>query len=442
MTSVHVERSPLPGASVVIIGGGLIGCSIALELRRRQAKVTVVERNPGPGQGSTSASSAIVRFHYSTDAGTALAYEGMHYWKNWHDHLGIIPDDGFAKLVTTGMVGLADETRHADRCKPILDRLGVPNEWWDDDELARRLPYLDVRSFWPPRRPDDARFYDEPTSRIRGALFEPEAGYVTDPMLAARNLHDAAESEGVTFRFSSTVVGILTNQDRVDGVSLEDGTTIPAAIVVNAAGPHSSVINTLAGVAESMNVGTRPLRQEVHVMAGPGREPGTPVPSLGDGDSGFYYRDDGHGNLLIGSLEPDCDPLEWLDDADEFSQAFGDQWDAQTMRVARRVPSLGVPHERRGTVGIYDASDDWIPIYDRTDLDGFYVAIGTSGNQFKNGGVVGHLIAELIASVENGHDHDADPLVMIGPHTGLAIDTGAFSRNRVANADSSMSVRG
>ena len=49
------------------------------------------------------------------------------------------------------------------------------------------------------------------------------------------------------------------------------------------------------------------------------------------------------------------------------------------LRLSRRLPSVGVPHERKGVVDLYDVSDDWIPIYDRTDLDGFYVAIGTSG---------------------------------------------------------------
>ena len=64
----------------------------------------------------------------------------------------------------------------------------------------------------------------------------------------------------------------------------------------------------------------------------------------------------------------------------------------------------------KGVVDLYDCSDDWIPIYDKSDLGGFYMAIGTSGNQFKNGPVVGHCMAELIDAVEKGHDHDSDPV--------------------------------
>ena len=101
-----------------------------------------------------------------------------------------------------------------------------------------------------------------------------------------------------------------------------------------------------------------------------------------------------------------------------------------------------MPHERKGVVDLYDVSDDWIPIYDRTDLEGFYVAIGTSGNQFKNAGVAGHCMAELIEAVEAGHDHDTDPLVVNGRYTGLPIDMATFSRNREVNLNSSMSVHG
>lgn len=442
--------SGLGGRSVAIVGAGLMGCTIATDLARRGAGVTVVERSPGPGLGSTSASSAIVRFHYSTESGTALAYEGLHYWRNWADHIGFEPDEGLVQLVTTGMVGLIDQTGHAERCKPILDRLGIPNEWWDTEELGRRMPYLDVGEFWPPRRPEDNGFFDPASRQLLGGLYEPEGGYVTDPQLAARNLHDAAVAAGARFRFGSTVTGVVTSPsdertdgNRVGGLTLADGSTVEADIVVNAAGPHSSVIDRLAGLEGTTTITTRPLRQEVHLMPAPtGPEPGTVVPALGDGDSGFYYRPEGSGHLLVGSVEPDCDPLEWLDDADVFDETFGPQWEAQTLRVARRIPELGVPHDRRGVVGVYDASSDWVPIYDRTDLAGYYVAIGTSGNQFKNGGPVGYLMAELIEAVESGHDHDAEPISISGPYSGLTIDLATFARNRSIGDGTSMSVRG
>ncbi len=93
--------------------------------------------------------------------------------------------------------------------------------------------------------------------------------------------------------------------------------------------------------------------------------------------------------------------------------------------------------------GLYlDVSDDWIPIYDRTDLAGFYVAIGTSGNQFKTAPAVGELMTALINACENGKDHDHEPVTFHLTRTGHTIALDFFSRNRQPNPSSSLSVLG
>jgi glycine/D-amino acid oxidase-like deaminating enzyme len=91
---------------------------------------------------------------------------------------------------------------------------------------------------------------------------------------------------------------------------------------------------------------------------------------------------------------------------------------------------------------VYDVADDWTPIYDRTDLDGFFVAIGTSGNQFKNAPLAGRFMARLIDAVASGHDHDRTPVRYVCEHTGHEIDLGAFSRRRRVNTDSTGTVMG
>ena len=118
------------------------------------------------------------------------------------------------------------------------------------------------------------------------------------------------------------------------------------------------------------------------------------------------------------------------------------RWNIQMMRLAKRLPEFGVPHQRKGLADAYDVSSDWGPIYDRTDLDGFFAARGTSGNQFKNACVGSHMMAELITAVSNGHDHDNDPLVVTGRWTGVELDMGNFSRNRGINPDSTGTVLG
>jgi glycine/D-amino acid oxidase-like deaminating enzyme len=68
--------------------------------------------------------------------------------------------------------------------------------------------------------------------------------------------------------------------------------------------------------------------------------------------------------------------------------------------------TLGIPSATRGVVDLYDASTDWIPIYDKSCLPGFYMACGTSGNQYKNAPIAGKMMAALIGYCENGADHD------------------------------------
>ena len=83
-----------------------------------------------------------------------------------------------------------------------------------------------------------------------------------------------------------------------------------------------------------------------------------------------------------------------------------------------------------------------MPIYDRSDLDGFYMTVGTSGNQFKNAPVAGKMMTALIEACENDHDHDREPLTFRLDHIGCDISLGAFSRNREINQDSGFSVIG
>ena len=295
----------------------------------------------------------------------------------------------------------------------------------------------------PPSRPEDESFWADSTDDIEGALFTPESGYVSDPQLSSHNLQRAAEACGAEFRFGQTVVAINSEDNRTTGVCLEDGTEIQSPVVVNVAGPHSYLINDLAGLAGTMNITTKALRHEVHHVPSPeGFDFEADGLHISDGDAAVYFPPAVVNNILIGSEDPECDVKEWVDPDDFDQEIRDDQWEAQVLRCARRVEGLGLPHEKKGVVDLYDVSDDWIPIYDRTDLDGFYVAIGTSGNQYKNAGVAGHCMAELITAVEAGHDHDADPIKVIGRYTGLEMDLGFYSRNREINPNSSFSVNG
>ena len=431
----------------VVIGAGVIGTAIAHELSARGLRTLSVDALPAAGYGSTSNSSALIRFTYSTYVGVAMSWEGYHYWKDWPAYLGVDDERGLITFNQCGTILLKRPGGHHVKVVPHFDRLGIPYEDWDADQLQERMPGLDLGVMGPPKRVDDDAFWADPTERLPGAIWTPDSGYVNDPQLAAHNLQRAAEAKGATFRFSTKVISVDRSGGRVSGVTLDDGTSVSAPIVVNVAGPHSGAVNALAGLAGTMNIGTRPLRHEVHHLDAAGQQ-GQPAPvqvpyHVSDGDTGVYFRPDVGGTIVVGSEDPPCDDRHWVDDPDHFDTAVtNEQWETQVLRLARRLPDLQVPNRPKGIAALYDVADDWIPIYDRTDLDGFYVAIGTSGNQFKNSAVAGHCMAELITAVEAGHDHDGDPLVVRGRYTGLELDLAAFSRNRTIHADSSFSVNG
>jgi sarcosine oxidase subunit beta len=432
------------GVDAIIIGAGVIGVAIAFELCKRGYRTLNIDKLPAAGYGPTGNSCSIVRAHYSSRDGVAMAYEGFSYWQDWDRYLGVEDEAGLARYMQSGTILLKSGTRHHFKVLEHYRELGVEFEEWDLDELRRRMPIYDTGAFWPPKRPSDSRFWDAPSGQLEGAVFTPGSGYVNDPQLATHNLQRAAEAHGGMFRFREEVVEIRRNGERVGGVTLADGEKLNAPIVVNVAGPHSFLINRMAGVEAEMNVTTRALRHEVHHVPAP---PDFDFESHGfhtsDGDTGIYFRPESGNNILIGSEDPDCDPRVWVEDPDRYDRVVTEaQWEAQVYRLARRIPTLRIPHERKGIVDLYDVSDDWIPIYDRSGLSGFYMAIGTSGNQFKNAPVIGHLMAELIDRVEQGHDHDGDPVKVKARYTGLELDAGFYSRLREINPGSSYSVNG
>ena len=114
----------------------------------------------------------------------------------------------------------------------------------------------------------------------------------------------------------------------------------------------------------------------------------------------------------------------------------------QVLRVCQRIPNLGVPNQMRAVVDLYDVTDDWIPIYDHSDLPGFYLAIGTCGNQFKNAPIAGELMANIIEATQNGNDQDSTPVDFHLKYINHTFSSGFYSRLREVNQDSSFSVLG
>eukprot|EP00039_Didymoeca_costata_P019572 m.338066 g.338066 ORF g.338066 m.338066 type:complete len:512 (-) comp18306_c0_seq1:141-1676(-) len=439
-------------SDVIIIGAGIIGMSTALALTRRGWSVTVVDTLPAVGQGSTSYSSGIVRWFYTIPESVMFSWEAYHYWKEWDDFIGVKDERGMANLRQCGAILM--RTKESEpflkaSCE-ILDNLGLTYEDWSKEELEARMgentPYkwcLD--SYGPPKSASDEMFGELNTQEpIAGAVYSAETGYVADPNLAVVNLETAAKETGrYSFRCGQKVIEILKDKGRATGVKLKSGEVLSAPVIVNAAGPHSREVTDMAFSENfkdlnDMTLTTTPLRQEVAYLPGlEGCESADEMPITLDMDAGCYFRSDLQTSILIGSIELECDrPLEFipketnLDDVNVcLSELHGDY----SYRAALRLPGLQLSGSStaKGIVSFYDVTEDWTPIYDKSSLPGYYMAIGTSGNQFKNAGPVGMIMADIIEATENGTDTDENPIIFNLDKSGIgALNTSVFSRRR------------
>ncbi len=425
----HSERD------VIVIGAGIVGCAIAHALARRGIATVNVDSLPAAGYGSTSHSSAVVRPYYSHVTSAAIAHEARFRWLDWASHLGHEDPAGLARYTECGGLVLlreGDASHHADNLA-VLDEVGVDYELLDAQGVSALYPGICLDAFGPPRPRDHPLFGLPVPGCIEGGIYIPAAGYVSDPQLAAHNLMNAASTGGATFRFGASVTAIRVEGGAVCGVTLADGSELAAPVVVNAAGPHSSRINAMAGISDRLRIRTRAHRHEVAYLRAPDGFAQGRHGFLVDLDAGVYQRPDGP-DLLIGSTDPDCDPPEEVD-PDDYNTGFTEQWTTQVYRTAQRFPELGIESRARGTVGLYDVSDDWIPIYDATDLPGYFLAIGTSGNQFKNAPLIGDLMAEIVLA---GAAHDAQPATLHLPNVGRTVDLSFYSRNREIQKTSSV----
>ena len=391
-------------ADAIIVGAGVIGSAVAFELAKRGYKTLNIDKLPTSGYGSTSNSCAIVRAHYSTWDGVAMAYEGFFYWDDWDNYIGVKDERGMIKYMKTGsiMFKLQGED-HSRKSLKFFKEIGVEHEIWDLEKMKEMIPIYSHDQYDGTTRPDeDDHFWDKTGKKIEGAVYTPGSGYVSDPQLTSHNLQVGAEANGGEFLFNSEITEIRQQNGRVVGVTLKTGEQIDSPIIVNVAGPHSFVINRMADVEKEMNIKTRALRHEVHHVPSPeGYDFEKDGFHTSDGDNSIYFRPETGNTILIGSEDPLCDPKEWIADPDNYNQQVTEsQWKAQVYRCARRIPQLKIPSRTSGVVDLYDVSDDWLPIYDKSALKGFYMAIGSSGNQFKNAPVAGHCMADLIDACE------------------------------------------
>ncbi|MBT5712006.1 FAD-binding oxidoreductase, partial [Candidatus Poribacteria bacterium] len=223
---------------------------------------------------------------------------------------------------------------------------------------------------------------------------------------------------------------------RVTGVVVHrNGTleTLAAAVVINAAGPHSYAVNALAGCPLPLT--TVPNRQKLVNARDVGLAWGVrDYPVCIDFVHGLYIKPDPETFRMGANMREDED--EFLPNADDFDERVDDEWvTRKSAAVKTRMPASQLA-ELDPRVGVYDVTAaDWKPILDKTPVPGYYVAIGTSGAWFKGAPVIGRIMRDMVVANEiEGRDTDTEPLTVALPFTEQAFRVGEFSRFRTPHA--------
>jgi sarcosine oxidase subunit beta len=363
-------------ADAVVIGGGIIGASVAHFLTKLgYGQVALLEKSR-ICSGSTQYSAAHVRQHYSNEVAIRLAVRAAEMFANAEERLG-----GPAGFVQHGYMVIArDEQEQAVReVVPVQQRFGVETEILTASEVQHRWPELDVDG-------------------VALACFERTSGYA-DPVQTTNSLVRSAQSEGLSVREGCEALGISTENGRVGSVVTSEG-TIATGVVVNACGPWGDRIGRMVGIDYPLTFS----REHEAIFDAP--EGVGEIPVMSDATQQLYFRRYGEGRVLVGEGWPKekepADPDHYDDGTD------ADHLERMVPKLVKRLPALaptlGAPNYGgnfvRGYSGIYDITEDWYPIVGEEEVGGYYSAFGGSGHCFKLGPALGESLAHVIAGDE------------------------------------------
>jgi len=352
------------GANIVVIGAGVVGCSLAFHLARAGARVRVFDKG-GICAGMSARSGALVRMHYTFAPEAELAWKSYRYFRNWSDLVG-----GQCGFVETGFAVVVDQ-RNASRIRAnvaMLRRVGVETEIVTAAELHRLEPHAFV---------DDVAL----------AAIEPHSGYA-DPVATTEALAAAAERQGAEFSTDTLIARIVNRSGRAAGVVDGAGRIHEVDAVCVVAGPWTDVLLAPLGV----KIGIKSERAQIAFFR---RPPQLKHLTYIDTIAGSYFRPHGDDLTLagLGGWKPEAEA-----NPDDFRESNDDDFVAAVRsRLAKRIPAMAEAPYARGHAGIYDISPDARAVMGRVPgVVGLFVAAGFSGTGFKTAPAVGASMAELI----------------------------------------------
>ncbi|WP_109107363.1 FAD-binding oxidoreductase [Azospirillum sp. TSO35-2] len=356
---------------VVIVGGGVMGCSVAYYLASDPGfggSVAVVERDPTYRTASSALSASSIRQQFSTPANIALSQYGLSFLRNATEHLGVDGDPVDLGLREPGYLYLATAAgaEILARNHAIQKSCGVDVALLTPDELTARFPWLSTEGL------------------VSGSLGLSGEGWF-DGYSLMQGFRRKAKSLGVTF-ITADVTGVETENGRVTAVTLDNGDRLACGVAVNAAGAKARRVAEMAGVELPVSARKR------CVFVFDCREPLPGCPLVID-PSGVWWRPEG-AQFICGAPPPaDRDPD--TDDLTVEHDLFDEMmWPA----LAARVPAFEAIKVTNAWAGFYEYNDvdQNAVIGPHPDLANFIFCNGFSGHGLQQAPGVGRGLAELI----------------------------------------------
>jgi len=347
-------------ASVVIIGGGVMGLSTAYHLARAGVRDVVLVERDELGSGSTCKAAGGVRAQFSDAVNIELGRRSLRTFETFGEELGQEID-----LHQVGYLFLLDDPEHVrafEQNVALQNELGVETRMIDVAEAKRLSPLIS-------------------TDGLLAAAYGPRDGHCT-PESVVLGYAGAARRAGARLLRGTTVQDVLHDDGVIRGVRTDRG-DIAADTVICAAGPWSRAIGAMAGV----DLPVVPVRRQILVTEPvPGLDPRTPFTI--DFATSFYFHGEGQG-LLLGMSDPDETPGFRLQRSDDWLPRLGEV-------IERRAPAIGEVGLASGWAGLYEMTPDHNAVIGEAEgVSRFLYATGFSGHGFLMGPAVGEVMRDL-----------------------------------------------
>ena len=355
-------------ADIVVIGGGVIGCSTAYNLVRHGAKKVVLLERKAVCSGGTAKSCAITRTHYSIQANMLHAVESLKIFENFAKAVG-----GDADFHRTGYLILGPEAHRG----PMRAVFRAQNEHGIDTATLTQAEALQLH---PLLRLDDVEVIG----------YDTRGGYC-DPHLTTTSYVQRAKELGATICADTLVTGIQLNGPHRAKIVQTPAGNFESPVVVIAAGPWTNAVGKMIGVQFPYEISRHKV---ITLKIDRYYDPDWPtVKDLTTPDK-IYFRPETGGVVLVGTGDHG-DPIE---DADNMTDHVDvDHVERVAALMANRMPAFAQAQYTAGWTGPYDITPDWNPIVGAVPgVEGVYVAVGFSGHGFKLAPTIGESLAQAV----------------------------------------------